>query len=306
MTLGVVLLIAAMALTYHNDQSLADRTLATKVELPEPVRIQDFERTANSNLLGELQVLAETDISQSVLKTFAIDNITEKYLLLPVYSVTAGAEARAQSRVDPEGSTFHRPVPRGAAFTQNIPVAVLVYDVTQTTLRPRTIETFGLTRLGRGFAGDLVMVTGMAFSRTLLSEGTTQVQIEVAARDAFGLPGEVAVPLIAPYVSLRLTPDRADMTNARNLLASLASIAILFALCLLARGLSKRPTARKGSGTRNVSQTGSRQSSAYFDPLMPQDEIQKAEIDERVSSELSFIGLSRRVGPALSRIRSRR
>ncbi|MBT8459094.1 MAG: hypothetical protein KJN60_05445, partial [Boseongicola sp.] len=73
MTLGVVLLLAAMGLTYHNDQALADRTLATKVDLPDPVRIEEFERSAHSNLLGEFQVLAEAEVSQTVLKTFEFE-----------------------------------------------------------------------------------------------------------------------------------------------------------------------------------------------------------------------------------------
>lgn len=304
--MGVVLLIAAMGLNYHNDQTLADRTLATKVDLPAPVRIQDFSRTANSNLLGELQVLAEADISQSALKSFPFDDTVEKYLLLPIYPVTEGANARARTAIDPDDMRPHRPVPRRARIAQDDPLAVLVYDVTETHLRPRTIETFGLTRLGRGFNGDLVLIGGVAFTRALLSEGATQGQLEIAARDAFDLPADAAVPLIAPHVTYRLAPGRTDMTNARNFLASLASMALLFAVSLLFREISGRPAERKSMGARRPNQTGSRPSSTFFDPLMPQDEIQKAENESRVTSELSFTRLSRRLGPAFSRIRSRR
>ena len=306
MTLGVVLFVAAMGLSYHNDQNLADRTLATKVNLPEPVRIQDFDRSKNTNLLGELQLLAEADISRSVVETFTSEDVTETYLLLPVFAVTEGAEARAQSVVDPINATPHRPVPRDARSSPTAPLAVLVYDLTEISSELRSIEALGFTRLGRGFAGELVVLSGLAFRRSLLSESTPQGRIGAAARRAFDLPDEAMVPLIAPYVARRAAPDGADMTDARNLLASLASVALLFGLSLFVRGHAKRPVGQKAPRVRVSHQTKSRPSTPYFDPLTPQDEIQRAEQDARTRSDLSFTGLSRRVGPTLSRIKSRR
>ncbi len=94
-TLGVVLLLAAMGLTYHNDQNRADQALATKIDLPAPVIVQNFDRTANSNLLGEVQILAEAKISQSVLRPFGENGTTRHYLLLPVYPVSLGGMHRA-------------------------------------------------------------------------------------------------------------------------------------------------------------------------------------------------------------------
>ena len=305
MTLGVVLFVAAMGLTYHNDQTLADRTLATKVDLPKPVRIQDFERSANSNLLGELKVLAEVEMSQSELHTFRTEGKPETYLLLPVFPVSAGAEARARGVVHPNAPSSHRPVMRQDRQVHT-PIAVLAYDMTDTFARPTSLETLGLTRLGRGFAGDLVVIAGVPFSRSLLSEGATQGEIEMAARDAFGFSNEGELPLIAPNILHRTTLGPVDMTPARNVLASIASIAFLFALSLVFRGISNRPKARKSGSARRENQAVSRHSATFFDPLMAQDEIQKAEKEERVVSELSFTGLSRRLDPMLARIKSRR
>jgi len=306
MTLGAVLIIAAMGLTYHNDQNLADKTLATKVNLPDPVRIQDFDRASNSNLLGELQVLAEADIDQSVLHQFGEGDLQESYLLLPVYPVSEGSFVRAASFINEQSRRPHRPVSRASAANKDTPIAVLVYDMTDKILRPRDAEAFGLTVLGRGFNGDLALVSGVAFSRAFLAEGTTRQEVEIAARVEYNLSGSQAVPLIAPFIALRATPRRADMTEARNLLGSVGTIALLFGLSLLARGFSKHPIVLKSSGLRKPNQTGTGQSALFFDPLLPQDEIQKAENDARVSSEMSFERISRHVGPVLSRLKSRR
>lgn len=306
MTLGAVLFIAAMGLTYHNDQNLADRALATKVDLPDPVLIQDFDRTTNSNLLGELQVLVETNNDQSVLRQFGEGEMRESYLLLPVYPVSKGGFARSFRVINGYAQTPHRPVPRKSAFRTDAPIAVLVYDVTDKRLRPRDGDAFGLTLLGRGFNGDVALMSGVAFSRALWADGTTRSQVEVAARDVFALPESETVPLIAPYIALRAAPFGSDMTEARNFLGSVAIVALLFGLSLIKRSFAKRPAVVKPSGPRKPNQVGTRHSASFFDPLLPQDEIQKADKDQRVSSELSFAAISRRVGPRLSRLRSRR
>ena len=307
LTLGAVLMVAAMGLTYHNDQTLADQTLATKINLPGAVPIQDFDRTTDTNLLGELVVLAEADIDQSVLRQFGAGESQDRYLLLPLYPVSDGSRARAEDFVNPSASPFlHRPVARASASAEKAPIAVLVYDMTETRLRPRDEDALGLSVVGRGFSGNLVVVSGVAFSGALWADGTSRGDVEMAAREAYNLGAEGTVPLIAPYLSLRSSAGGTDMSEARNMLASAGLVAALFGLSLLARGLSKRPLAARKSARQASSQTQSRSSAAFFDPLLPQDEIHKAENDARKSSELSFEKISRRITPVFSRLRSRR
>ncbi len=310
LTLGTVLIVVAMGLTYHNDQNLADKTLASKVDLPKPVRIQDFDRATDSNLLGELQMLAEIDMGKSVLRQFSEGETQETYLLLPVYGLSAGSRARSDMFILGAAAQPHRPVPRpvqrlgGDRFA--VPIAVLVYDMTDTAPRPTDAEALGLRVLGRGFNGDMVVISGVAFSRVLWAEGTSRADVAIAAREIFGFSADHTVPLIAPYRTLRDATGGADMTEARNFLAAAGFVALLFGLSLLVRGHPKRPHSRTPTERSTPTTPPSNASKAYFHPLMPQDEIQDAERDARVSSELSFRRISRRVAPALSRLRSRR
>lgn len=298
MTLGVVLLVSAMVLTYHNDQTRADRVLATKVDLPDPVIIQEFDRAAHSNLLGELQLLAETDFDRSVVRQFGEGAARESYLMVPVHPVSRGGMQRAIRLASGVFEVTHRPVARPSAEMPGAPIAVLIYDVTGANSRARNAEAFGLTKIGRGFTGDLVIISGVVFSRALWSEGTTKAQVETAAREVFALPENVAIPLISPYVALRSAPGGTDMTEARNVLASMATIAILFGASLIARNLAKRPTLLKITGVRTPRPSASGRSEAFFDPLLPQDEIQGSDDEGRVTSQLTY--------RAMSRLRSRR
>jgi len=298
MTLGVVLLVSAMGLTYHNDQTRADRVLATKVDLPDPVIIQDFDRGAHSNLLGELQVLAETDFDRSVIRQFADGAARDSYLMVPVHPVSRGGMQRARQISDENAEAPHRPVSRSAAVASDTPIAVLIYDVTETIPRSRDAGAFGLRQIGRGFTGDLVLISGVVFSGALWAEGTTHAEVEAAAREVFGLPEGSAIPLVSPYVALRSVPGGTDMTEARNFLASLATVAMLFGASLIVRNLSKRPVLLKMRGARKPRPNASGQSEGFFDPLLPQDEIQKSDEEHRATSQLPF--------RALSRLRSRR
>lgn len=293
MTLGVVLLLAAMGLTYHNDQNRADQVLAKKVGLPAPVIAQNFNRAANSNLLGEAQILAEVNIAQSVLRSFGEDGSARHYLLAPVFAVSLGGMHRALTVSGGPSSRLHRPVPRSAATAIAKPIAALVLDLEGRPMRPTKAELFGMTTVGRGFNGDLVLVSGVAFSGTLWAKGPTQGQVENAAREAFGLAGGTGLPLIAPYVSQRSALGGADMTEARNLLASVAIVSLLFGATLIVGGISGRGSRHLATRERKPSQTASGSSTRYFDPLLPQDEIQQSEDHQRMSSQLDFRALSR-------------
>lgn len=297
-TLGVVLLLAAMGLTYHNDQNRADQALAKKVDLPAPVFVQNFDRNANSNLLGEVHILAEAKASQSVLRQFGDEGTTRHYLLLPVYPVSLGGMHRAAQVSGLPSARLHRPVPRAAAVASGSPIAVLIYDLKDRPARPGNAEALGMTSVGHGFDGELVLVSGAAFSGTLRAKGPTPSQVEIAAREAFGLADGDVLPVIAPYVSQRLAPGGADMTEARDFLASVAIVSLLFGASLIVRGLSGRGPRNKVARARKANQIASGSSTRFFDPLLPQDEIQQSEDDQRVTSQLSF--------RALSRLRSRR
>lgn len=306
MTLGTVLLVVAMGLTYHNDQNLADQTLASKVNLPDPVRIQDFDRATHSNLLGEFQVLAEADLDKSVLRQFGVGETSENYLLLPVFAVGDGSRARAEM-VMPEGSMLpHRPVRRPMDTSSNAPIAVLVYEMKENSLPSMDAEGFGLGVLGRGFDGDLVLVSGVAYARALWANGASRADVAVAAREIFGFSAEHTVPLIAPYRPQRSVSQSVDMSEARNLLAAAGLVSILFGASLVVRRNTRHSGLQTPSPRRVPKQTQSVSSKPFFDPLMPQDEIQDAEREARVSSQMSLRRLSRRVAPAISRLRSRR
>ena len=306
LTLGAVLVLAAMALTYHNDQNLADRTLATKVSLPDPVLIQDFDRTTNVNLLGELRVLAETDMEMSVLRQFGEGDLRETYLLLPVFPVSDGSIARANGLMTAANAILHRPVGRPDLTDDVRPLAVLVYEMTDDVQGKRDAEAFGLSTLGRGFNGNLTLISGVVFARALWADGTPQADVEIAARDAYGLGDGTNVPLIAPYRVFRSPANGIDMTEARNILASCGMVSILFGLSLLLRTLTRRQTARVVPERRGPVASNTGASKAFFAPLLPQDEIHDAENATRDDAEYSFGRISRDIGAVFARVRSRR
>ena len=155
-----------------------------------------------------------------------------------------------------------------------------------------------MTPVGHGFNGELVLVSGVAFSGTLWAKGPTPTQVETAAREAFGLADGTVLPLIAPYVSQRSAMVGSDMTEARNFLASVAIVSLLFGASLILRGISRHRPRHKVTRARKPNQTASGSSTRFFDPLLPQDEIQQSEDEQRVTSQLSF--------RAFSRLRSRR
>ncbi len=293
MTLGVVLLLAAMGLNYHNDQNRADQVLANKVGLPAPVIVQNFSRAENSNLLGEVQILAEVDIAQTVHRSIGEDGNARHYLLTPVYGVSLGGMHRALTIRGVHSPGLHRPVPRAAATATANPIAGLVYDLEDRPMRSTNAEDLGMTSVGRGFNGELVLVSGVAFSGTLWAKGASQGQVETAAREAFGLTGGSGLPLIAPYASRRLAPGGADMTEARNFLASVAIVSLLFGASLIVRSFSGRGPRNITTHAHKPAQTASGSSTRYFDPLLPQDEIQQSDDEQRVTSQMGFRALSR-------------
>ena len=230
---------------------------------------------------------APLDTSASARRVIGVD------IDIPVFAVSLGGMHRALTVSGGPSSTLHRPVPRSAATAIAKPIAALVLDLEGRPMRPTKAELFGMTTVGRGFNGDLVLVSGVAFSGTLWAKGPTQGQVENAAREAFGLAGGTGLPLIAPYVSQRSALGGADMTEARNLLASVAIVSLLFGATLIVGGISGRGPRHLATRERKPSQTASGSSTRYFDPLLPQDEIQQSEDHQRMSSQLDFRALSR-------------
>ena len=90
-------MLASFAVSYHNDQRLADQTLASKVDLPQPVALQHFNSGAHGNYLGEHRILFEIDTAEARSVKVGENNRRSSLLLVPAYPVSVEADAILQA-----------------------------------------------------------------------------------------------------------------------------------------------------------------------------------------------------------------
>lgn len=286
---GLFLVVSSLAIGYYRDQQAATVELARKLETPPPVAIQDFARSKNVNMLNETHVLGETDPDDAVTIDIGTGDARERFVLLPLYPVSAGARTNAlrylaAARGDP-GPVGPRPVARPVRDEPEVPVAVLVYKQRPGDRRLTGFGAFGLRMLGKGFDGYLVAIEGALFARTfwqdLMTGGTLDAALTRISGDATR-----SLPLISPY------PVGREITGAAPRLARLQRyhLATGIALILLGIGLSvrtmlpewpRRPTQslpkRELSATSGV-MAGS---VAAFEPIASQDELFEADTAAR-------------------------
>ena len=189
LTIGVVLIALSLVVGYHQDQRLADVTLAKKVDLPSPVAIQAFSQDKHTNMLGEFQLLTEVNLGDAGIHRIGDGDMQEAYLLVPAYPLSEGGQRQASTQLRETA---------GAPAARQSPVAILVYDISANSRAPVTFDNIGLQSLGSGHDGDVVLLAGTMFDRAMWQDALSGTAFSAALVDFLG-EGADLLPLIAPY-----------------------------------------------------------------------------------------------------------
>ncbi|QMU56878.1 MAG: hypothetical protein GKR98_00835 [Boseongicola sp.] len=307
---GALLIVGASVLGYHRDQAVADNLLASKMDVPDPVMIQNFDGSDDTNLLDEVHVLVEADPDQIVVLDAEQSKLGRSVAMLPVYAVGAGSRARAleyQHNIAAKAdvSTPHRPVARGAADQDVAPVAMLIFDLAERPALPNWLDGYGLTYLGSGFDRKLIAVRGARFDRMIWETPILGARFDEAVTE---IAGEVPVALIAPYVISRdviyAAPDF-DRQIAFLTMLGLMSIGLGGALIVwgFLPGLRSKEVSQPVSRAvdHEVGDLSGLRAGLFFQPLASQDDLLFAEKPKKRQGRV----VSDRITSAVNRIRSR-
>ena len=159
---------AAALVGYHQDQMAAVTVMAEKIGLPSEVLIQDFDPEDHTNIIDELQVLAEVDLASATAANVGSEDTPLWLTVLPLYQVSADALPLARQHLMVSRHTVRRPMARSAApeleaqaAQADAPLGVIIAETVagQTTV---TTTTLGLEVIGQGKNGTLVRISGVA------------------------------------------------------------------------------------------------------------------------------------------------
>ncbi len=186
---------------YHHDQVAASLVLAQKVELPPEVMIQDFDGKLHSNILNELQILAEIDVAHAERMNTGNAERPHWVHVVPVFAVSAGSRPFAMQRL--KSGQLRRPVPRHASEKIGIaarqmrsyvdrPMAAMI--VATDSVSTPTLEQLGLTPITEGDSGMLVAISAASLAPSSTVDdalGMLEHDGLVPTQSAFGIAHRV-------------------------------------------------------------------------------------------------------------------
>ncbi len=162
---------AAALVGYHQDQMAATTVLAEKIGMPSEVLIQDFDPQSHTNIIDELQILAEVDLASASAANVGSESNPFWLIVVPLYQVSTEALPLARQHLVASRQTVRRPVSRQSAeelsaeeslaLLADEPKGVIVSEVIDgvTTV---SAERLGLDVIGQGKNGTLVRFAGVA------------------------------------------------------------------------------------------------------------------------------------------------
>ncbi|NNE82097.1 MAG: hypothetical protein HKN18_17645 [Silicimonas sp.] len=234
---GVFCFGSSIVVGYHQDQMAANSVLAQKVGLPEEVLLQDFIPDVHTNMVDELQVLAEIGMSKATRINVGSDENAKWVGLVPIYAVSTVSEPFLAQRAAVASGKPRRPMPRANApllaksaiatrMLERQALGVIMADLNgdATLLRPADL---GLPVLGSGLHGPLVRIVGVEL------EGATLFDSAAVAMERQGMGIIPGALMVSPYSDPRATelairdlaPLRQALIWAAILLVGIALIA---------------------------------------------------------------------------------
>ena len=268
---GVFCFGASIVIGYHQDQMAAEEVLAEKVSLPTQVLIQDFDRSAHSNILNEARLIMEAALTETI--TLNIGSVEEAswVQVTPVYAVGATSKPFLAKYLADSREVERRPMPRDrqeelAAEASNLrpmekePMGLVLIDA-----RTPVAQSGLLNSLGDGLNGPLVAITGA------LLQGEWISQQIVAALAENGISAMKDIPILVPYPDgHRLAATNADYSGIRNTLEWVSLAMILMGVAQIFN-LFQRPEKPVAAAFQEVQAVGA--FPGVFQPIRTQEEL---------------------------------
>lgn len=243
---GVVCFGLAVAVGYHQDQMSANSVLARKAGLPPRVMIQDFKSALHTNIMDEMQILAEVDPEKVVEVNVGTASKPQWVNVAPVFAVSARSRPLAVQLL--KQGQVRRPAPRSAVARMredarallplvDRPIGVIV----QETAGPQGAHPriSGLTPVGDGRNGDLVGIVGVRLADTSLLENAATA---LAGRGLTPVPDALAMSVYPNGRDAALAIK--DLSPILNMLNTLSMLTVLVALALMLRAFAVKPGRR--------------------------------------------------------------
>lgn len=283
---GVFCLGASIVIGYHQDQMVAETTLAQKISLPEKVYIQDFSSDRHENALNEVNVLAEVALDRSVRIDVGNETSPRVVDVVPIYPVSRQTYAIAQSLL----TSVRRPVLRRDAEkiaarndqlgrVENVPVGLLIMEADATS----TIADFDNLFVAEGRHGPLIDVPGVLIGAANILD---QAEAPLADKGVVLISGAIVV---SPYLSGRASAgDIADYTALRETLFWLSFGMFAVGGASLFSVLPRFKKKKRQEGAHQVKAVGAFPAIDPFQPIVDQNEIaDENEAPKRVSRALT-------------------
>ncbi|MGI9391334.1 MAG: hypothetical protein ACR2O1_14850 [Boseongicola sp.] len=200
LTAGVILISSSLVIGYHQDQRLADATLAAMGEKPLSFAVQEITRESRSGASAEFQLFAEARLETSAIHPIGSEETERTYVLLPIYAVSETGRLKANRFLR---RNSEEPLPgQYQEWHLNesgdpVPAGILIFEVSTEEMENWRFETLGIQRLGRGLNGEVILLSGSIFSPTNLPASVDSQGFDSAVFEIIG-EGADFLPLIAP------------------------------------------------------------------------------------------------------------
>ena len=304
LAIGAFCIGAAFVVGYHEEHRSAQQLLHQKVGNPEEVALQDFVPDLHMNLIQQISVLGEIDLSHSVRVDVGTPELPHWITALPVYPVSASMMPIANKRLYEKRGEQRRPMPRDQAEQiaarraaliemedQAFAFAIMkdsIYSGCVGSPGESCVEVLGEAE-GRLFVQLLGAVVTGSDLHSRISDGMAKEGVNSTPGTILVEPARLERGLISTY--------QADVIRIwLSVLGISCAIAALIIPLYQARGARVQATK---TDLREVAATESFPSVSFFEPIATQDEIQdeeraKAEAERekratrRVSNLVSF------------------
>ena len=204
---GVFCFGSSIVVGYHQDQMAANSVLAQKVGLPPEVLLQNYIPEEHTNIVDELQVLAEVALAGAALVNVGSDDTPHWLAAVPIYPVTSVSQPFVVQYHSAKPNRSRRPMPRANApllaksakaeeSIQRQPLGVILADLNNGASL-NSPASLGLAVLGSGLNGPLVRIVGVELHGDKLYQ---------SAADALAMQGINVIPealMVSPYADLR-------------------------------------------------------------------------------------------------------
>lgn len=248
---SVVCFATWILLGYHQDQIAADSVLAEKVSYPSKVMIQDYDPGRHSNILREVHVLAEADLSRAIRQTIPSSGAARTIEIVPVFPVSRISAPLAATLLRGDGPRR----PRGRADAQVVEREMDAMRAIETTPVGLIVSegsvSDDLIEIGEGLNGPLVTLLGAEIGNGDVFDQAAQTFADGGISLLSGIP----VVWLYPKGS-RPVAALEDFTALRNVLLSAAVILALAGGVLAFVAANRKDTGEMDDAFEEVAAVG--------------------------------------------------